>query len=134
MIPRFESGRVVNQARKIKEPGEVRLRVNNMQRMKAFYRNALGFALIGELPNAALLELAATSDGHTQTIGLFKRSAQLSRKRNLVDRICFSIPSEDCTPQKRRLEELGFRVDVKAPNRICLYDPEGNQVELVCQG
>lgn len=133
MIPRVASGGGENQRRKAREPDGVKLRVSNMQRMKAFYRHALGFALIGEFPNAALLELAETDGGRAQAIGLFKCSVHLRRGEMPAARISFSITLADCGSRRRRLEQLGFLVDANDPGRLCLHDPEGNRVELICR-
>jgi len=48
----------------VKALGEVALRVNNLERMKRFYQEVLGFEVLGEFPNAALLKIAAGYAGH----------------------------------------------------------------------
>jgi catechol 2,3-dioxygenase-like lactoylglutathione lyase family enzyme len=122
----------VNQPRAIQEPDEVKLRVDNIHRMTCFYRNAFGFALIGEFPNAALLEIAENGGGRSRAIGLFKHPVHAGPEHAAVNRIRFSISLKDCGSERRRLEKLGLRVDAKDPGRISVRDPEGNQVELIC--
>jgi catechol 2,3-dioxygenase-like lactoylglutathione lyase family enzyme len=112
-------------------PGGVTLRVNNLSLMKSFYRTVLGFALVGEFPSAALLEITGTHGRPTQPIGLFKRSACVDPGHAAVHRVVVSFPPGEYELRKRQLELLGFQFELKTPQRICLRDPEGNPVELV---
>ena len=109
------------------------LRVSNIQRMKYFYRHVLGFEVIGEFPNAALLEIAKANGGRAQAIGLFQRPINSPGETPPDHRISFSISMKDCQSTQRKLERLGCQVEVTVPNRIWVRDPEGNRVELVCQ-
>ena len=130
MISRFQPGRAVNQPQRVDEPGDVTLRVTNLQRMKYFYRHALGFELIGEFSNAALLEIASPTGGRAQSIGLFQRAAKSPGETRTDHRISFSISLKDCRSTQSKLERLGFRVEVKDSNRLWVQDPEGNRIEL----
>ena len=40
----------------VKALGEIVLRVNNLERMKRFYQEVLGFEVLGEFPTAVALE------------------------------------------------------------------------------
>ena len=118
----------------VKALGEIALRVNNLERMKRFY---LGFEVLGEFPNAALLKIAAGYAGHTQVLGLFDRSVSVDQERTTVDHIAFTIGLPDYDSERQRLETLGLNVEVKDHEWVnwrSLYfqDPEGNRVELVC--
>src|SRR5882724_5643652 len=70
---------------------DVTLRVVDLQPMKRFYQDFLGFELLGEFPNAALLEITG-SDGKTvQAIGLLKCTANSAPKHNAGIRIVISF-------------------------------------------
>jgi catechol-2,3-dioxygenase len=121
----------------VKALGEVALRVNNLERMKRFYQEVLGFEVLGEFPAAALLKIAAGYEGHTQVLGLFDRSVSVDQKRTTVDHIAFTIGLPDYDSERKRLEALGLNVETKEHEwanwrSLYFYDPEGNRVELVC--
>jgi catechol-2,3-dioxygenase len=121
----------------VKALGEVALRVNNLERMKRFYQETLGFEALGEFPNGALLKIAAGHAGHTQVLGLFDRSVPVDQERTTVDHIAFTIGILEYDSERKRLETLGLNVEVKEHGwvnwrSLYFHDPEGNQVELVC--
>ncbi len=121
----------------VKTLGEVALRVNDLQQMKRFYEDVLGLEVLGEFPTAVLLKIAEGYGGHTQVLGLFDRSVPVGPERTTVDHIAFTIELRDYEAERRRLEALGLKVDMKDHNwvkwrSLYFHDPEGNQVELVC--
>jgi catechol-2,3-dioxygenase len=121
----------------VKSLGEVALRVNDLQRMKRFYQDVLGFEVLGEFATAALLKIAEGYNGHTQVLGLFDRSVRVGPEHTTVDHIAFTIALGDYDSEKKRLESLGLEVEVKDHDwvkwrSLYFHDPEGNQVELVC--
>jgi catechol-2,3-dioxygenase len=121
----------------VKALGEVALRVNNLEQMKRFYQEVLGFEVLGESPAAALLKIAPGYAGHTQVLGLFDRSVSVDQERTTVDHIAFAIGLPDYDSEKKRLETLGLNVETTEHEWIkwrslYFHDPEGNQVELVC--
>ena len=121
----------------VKALGEVALRVNNLERMKRFYQEVLGFEVLGEFQNAALLKIAAGYAGHTQVLGLFDRSVSVDQERTTIDHLTFTIGLLDYYSERKRLETLGLNVEVYAHEWInwrslYFHDPEGNRVELVC--
>jgi catechol 2,3-dioxygenase-like lactoylglutathione lyase family enzyme len=60
--------------------GEVVVRVADLRRSIAFYRDILGFRLIRVLHDAiAFMRVADGVAGHTQIIGLFSKDWQSSR-------------------------------------------------------
>jgi catechol-2,3-dioxygenase len=121
----------------VKSLGEVALRVNDLELMKRFYQDVLGFDVLGESAAGALLKIAEGYDGHTQVLGLFDRSVRVGPEHTTVDHIAFTIALGDYDSEKTRLEALGLEVDVKNHawvkwRSLYFHDPEGNQVELVC--
>jgi catechol 2,3-dioxygenase-like lactoylglutathione lyase family enzyme len=121
----------------VKALGEVALRVNNLERMKRFYQEVLGFEVLGEFPAAALLKIAAGYAGHTQVLGLFDRSVSVDQEKTTIDHIAFTIGLPDYDSERNRLEALGLQVEIKEHTwvkwrSLNFHDPEGNLVELVC--
>ncbi len=117
--------------------GEVALRVNDLQLMKRFYQEVLGFEVLGEFATAALLKIADGYGGHTQALGLFDRSVRVGPEHTTVNHIAFTIALADYDSEWKRLESLGLKVEVQEHDWIKwrslhFHDPEGNQVELVC--
>jgi len=113
--------------------GDMTLRVADLQPMKRFYQDFLGFELLGEFPNAALLEITGSNGRPVQAIGLLKRPVHDGSKRNAGIHIVISFPPDDFETTKRRLVHFDVRLTKTTPDRICLQDPEGNQVEVVCR-
>ena len=111
---------------------DVALRVNNLQPMKRFYKEVLGFKVVGEFPNAALLESAEGYGEHPQVVSMFKRSVPASPKPGSVDHIILKLSHDHYEFRTRWLKHRGFRMEQKEHHRICLQDPEGNRIELVC--
>ena len=121
----------------VKALGEVALRVNDLQPMMRFYQDVLGLEVLGEFASAALLKVADGYGGHTQVLGLFDRSSPVGQEQTTVDHIAFTIDLRDYDSEKRRLEALGLKVEVVEHDwvkwrSLYFYDPEGNQIELVC--
>jgi catechol-2,3-dioxygenase len=121
----------------VKSLGEVALRVNDLQLMKRFYEDVLGFEVLGESATAALLKIAEGYGGHTQVLGLFDRAVPVGPEHTTVDHIAFAIALGDYDSEHRRLESLGLEVEAKEHDwvkwrSLYFHDPEGNQVELVC--
>ena len=121
----------------IQSPGDGTLRVSNLQRMKCFYEEVLGFSVVGEFPNAVLLEISEKVGSRTRAIGLLKRSVRAVPEPGSRDDLAFTFPVEDCESERRRLENMGLQVEARNDDpvrRRSLYirDPEGNRVELIC--
>ena len=135
---------------RIRALGEIALRVNDLDAMQEFYENVLGLELMKRFPAAAFFRVAEGYGGHTQILALFDRSAEpgetrfhrgtpqgMSADRSTVDHLAFEIDLADFDTEKRRLEQLGIRVETAEHKWVhwrSLYvtDPDGNVVELVC--
>ena len=118
------------------------LRVRDMQRMVAFWRDALGctvekvqpqFGLVHIRAGSALIDLVDIAG----KLGTEGGGAPSSEGRNL-DHFCLRVEPFDPAAIRKRLEGLGVAVD--PPKRrfgaegygdsIYLADPEGNRIEL----
>jgi catechol-2,3-dioxygenase len=121
-----------------KSLGEIALRVNDLQKMRAFYEDVVGLKLLNDkIPGAIFLKVADAVEGHPQFLALFDRSVEVGPERTTLDHFAFLIDLSDYESEKRRLEELGIDVFPKVfpePKwrAIFFYDPEGNLVEFVC--
>lgn len=122
----------------IKMLGELALRVNDLEKMKTFYRDVLGLQVFSEQHEGfVFLTVAEATEGHPQIIGLFDRSVAIAQERTTLDHLAFLIDLADYETQKQRLEALGVAVHPKLfPHfhwrSLFFEDPEGNTVELVC--
>ena len=61
----------------------------------------------------------------------------VDQERTTFDHIAFTIGLSDYDPERKRLEGLGLRVEVKEHpwtkwRSLYFHDPEGNELELVC--
>lgn len=127
---------------KIKALGEVALRVNDLERMQEFYEKVMGLELLRRFPKMAFFKIAEGYAGHTQILALFDRKDEagytgVSAAQTTVDHIAFNIELGDYEAEKRRLEGLGLKVRTAEHEWVhwrsmYVFDPEGNQVELVC--
>jgi catechol 2,3-dioxygenase-like lactoylglutathione lyase family enzyme len=126
----------------IKGLGEIALRVEDLDRMQAFYEHIIGLQLLRRFPRSAFFRIADGVAGHTQILALFDRADRpdyqgVSSAHTTVDHIAFGIALEDFVAERARLEGLGLRVDTAEHawmhwRSLHVTDPEGNQVELVC--
>ena len=122
--------------------GEIALRVEDLDRMQAFYEEVVGLPLMRRFPTAAFFYIAPGYAGHTQILALFDRSGQagytgLDTGKTTVDHLAFGIDQADYANLKERLEQLGLQVETSKHDWVhwrSLYiaDPEGNTVEFVC--
>lgn len=130
---------------KVQGLGETVLRVRDLERMKAFYRDVLGLPIMREFEGIVFFRIAAGFAGHTQILGLFGESMPVplvSRGRPAPDatslhHFAFEIALDDYWPETARLESLGVGITTAEHpwchwRSIYIRDPEENIVELVC--
>jgi catechol 2,3-dioxygenase-like lactoylglutathione lyase family enzyme len=127
---------------RIKQLGEIALRVNDLEAMQAFYQNVIGLELMKHFPDSAFFRIADGYAGHTQVLALFDRRKEsgytgLSTAQTTVDHIAFAIAREDFEAERTRLESLGCKLEFATHawvhwRSLYVRDPEGNTVELVC--
>lgn len=122
--------------------GEIALRVDDLERMTAFYADVVGLPVLGEFETSTFFEIAPGVDGHTQILALFDRSGSddytpPDAARSTVDHVAFGIPRDAYESERQRLQSHGLDVDTAVHEWVgwrSLYvtDPEGTRVELVC--
>jgi catechol 2,3-dioxygenase len=128
--------------------GEIVVRVADLQRSIAFYRDVLGFSLIRVLHEAiAFMRVADGVAGHTQIIGLFSQEWPSNRTGKTWD---------GCTPRLSTLHHFAIEISLEQysdvldhlmrtglnPNTqihswigwrsIYVSDPDDHVVEFVC--
>jgi catechol-2,3-dioxygenase len=122
--------------------GEVALRVTDLDRMQAFYRDVIGLELMRRFERVVFFRLAEGFGGHIQILALFDRATDpgysgLNPATTTVDHLAFEIELADFERERQRLVALGLAVTTAEHGWVhwrSLYvdDPEGNMVELVC--
>jgi catechol-2,3-dioxygenase len=116
---------------------ELALVVNDLPKMKAFYRDVVGLEVYSEdIENLVFLKITDGVEGHPQILGMFDRSSAASQEHTTLDHFAFGIDLADYESEKARLEGHGVAVFPKEfPHfhwrSLFFYDPEGNTVELV---
>jgi catechol 2,3-dioxygenase len=125
---------VPNQA--VRFLAELGLRVNDLARMSAFYRDLVGLDVFKEGPGYVFFRVAQAVEGHPQLLVLFDRASKVDPATTTLDHFAFLIDLNDYDHQRRRLEEFGVDVFPKEfPEfhwrSLFFTDPEGNRVEFV---
>jgi catechol 2,3-dioxygenase len=115
---------------------EVGLRVNDLDRMSAFYRDLVGLDVFDEGEWYVFFRVAEAVEGHPQLIVLFDRDSKVNQTTTTLDHMAFLIDVDDYDAQRRRLEGFGVEVFAKEfPDfhwrSLFFTDPEGNRVEFV---
>ena len=117
--------------------GEVALRVNDLEAMRAFYREVVGLEPWEEGDGYVFFRIAEAVEGHPQALVLFDRDVEVSPAASTLDHIAFVIALDDYGERRRQLEESRLEVTAKTfPffhwRSLFVADPEGNRVEFVC--
>ena len=123
--------------RRIKGLGEVSIRVKDLDAMHKFYEEVVGLEMLRREESFVFFKVAEGYGGHTQNLALFEASEELSQEKTTLHHIALNISLEDFESEKRRLEELGLKVNATVHEWLhvrSLYfpDPEGNTLEFVC--
>lgn len=128
--------------------GEVAFRTERLGDMIEFYGGTLELDRLDDPPadpadeTSAFFAVADGVGGHTQVLVLFDRTGTdgyvpPASDRSTVDHVAFGIEATDFDAEADRLESLGYDVryayhDWVDWRSLYLYDPDGNDVELVC--
>ena len=104
------------QQRAIKALGEIALRVQDLDSMQQFYEKIIGLNLMRRFPHAVFFNIAEGYGGHTQILALFDRTQEadyrgIEPEKSTVDHFAFTIALADFDDEKKRLEQLGLKVE-----------------------
>src|SRR5688500_1604400 len=117
--------------------GEVALRVNDLQTMRAFYRDVVGLEVWRAEDDFVFFKVAEGVEGHPQALVLFDRRVDVGPEASTLDHLAFVIELDDYDARRRQLEASGLQVTPKefpffGWRALFVRDPEGNTVEFVC--
>ena len=123
--------------RRVKGLGEVSIRVRDLDAMQKFYEEVVGLEVLRREESFVFFKVAEGYGGHTQNLALFEAGEELSEEKTTLHHIALNVSLEDFESEKRRLEDLGLRVNATVHEWLhvrSLYfpDPEGNSLEFVC--
>ncbi|HYZ91711.1 MAG TPA: VOC family protein [Actinomycetota bacterium] len=117
--------------------GELALRVNDLPKMRDFYRDVVGLEIYDEPePFFVFFNAGPGVEGHPQIFALFSRDVDVAQPASTLDHFAFLIPLEEQQAQHERLTSLGVDVLPRTfPHfhfrSLFFADPEGNTVEFV---
>ena len=131
---------------KIKGLGEIVLRVNDMESMKNFYRETIGFELMHESDGFTFFKIADGVGGHTQSLALFAKNNQtafkeelkgIKQKNTTLHHFALEIEKSDYEEvlglcKKSNIEHVTEVFEWVKWKSIFIKDPESNIVEFVC--
>ena len=132
--------------RRIKGLGEVSILVKDLDTMHKFYEGVVGLEVLRRDESFVFFKVAEGYGGHTQNLALFEagersftetKSPELSKENTKLHHIALNISLEDYESEKRRLEDLGLKVNATVHEwlhvrSLYFHDPEGNTLEFVC--
>ena len=132
--------------KKVKGIGEIVLRVSDMELMKNFYRQTIGFELMHESDHFTFFKIATGVGGHTQTLALFAKDNLTAFKEELevinpkhttLHHFALEIEKSDYEEmltffKQSKIEYVTEVFEWVKWKSIFIKDPESNIVEFVC--
>ncbi len=132
--------------RHVKGLGEVSIRVNNLDLMHKFYEEVIGLEVLSRGESHVFFKIAEGYGGHSQNLALFSadnrmflenKSLKINSAQSTLHHVALNIALEDFDAEKRRLEDLGIKVNATIHEWLHVHsmyfsDPEGNLLEFVC--
>jgi catechol-2,3-dioxygenase len=123
---------------RLKKIGHVNLRVADIERSKAFYRDVLGFRIAEEDPDHGGVFMTLGEDFHTLDLAQHpspKGATGPSRTQIGVAHVAFQVASYDALREAyRELLDHGVTIDraMDHVNQRSIYflDPDGNRLEI----
>jgi catechol-2,3-dioxygenase len=121
---------------RLKKLGHIQLRVADLERSKAFYRDVLGFRVAEEDPKHGDLFMTLGEDFHTLDMAQHEGAKTAGGPARLgVAHIAFQVASYEVLGEAyRTLLEHGVRIEraMDHVNQRSIYfvDPDGNRLEI----
>ena len=132
----------------VKRIGEIVLRTSNVDALKAFYSEVIGFDVYASFGNNYFLKVADDFDGHPQMLAIFDKAKAFSGPKNIqpavavagagtLHHFAFAMEREDFDLEVSRLQQLNLEFKFEQYEQfgwrsIHFHDPDGNSVEFVC--
>ena len=120
---------------------EIVLWTRDKQKSVAFYKDLLGLEVISppELPNV-FLKAGEGAAGIPQMIVVVPMPPELAQQPrvNQLHHLAFELPADSFDAQEQALRAAGYQPrggthPVLSSRTIYIDDPDGNEVELICQ-
>lgn len=129
---------------KVRFIAEIGLKVTDLEKMKAFYLDVMGFEIHIEEEKHVFLKIADLPSplgevGHDQLIVLFARDVQPDVRVTTLDHLAFEISPEDYDETLEKFKAAGMVLRERSwPDTLdwrarsfFFYDPEKNVIEIV---
>lgn len=117
-----------------KRLGHLALRVRDLQRSTAFYRDVLGLDVRGEFPFAAFLGASAESSHEIALFPVGEAAPGPEEGRVGLYHMAWEMASfEDLAALNERLKAMGVRIGGYSERQcnVMFFDPDGNEIEAI---
>ena len=123
---------------------EIGLRVSDLKKMVAFYRDVMGFSVQLAQETHVFMTIAELPSplghaNHNQVLGLFDRKSDPDLARSTLDHLAFEVAPEDYMQEREKFMEKGMVIRERSwpdsldwrGNSFFFRDPEGNVIEII---
>lgn len=123
---------------------EVAIRVSDLEKSSAFYRDVLGFEYHHAEPGVIFLEVGPLETplgavGHPQLFALFGRGDKIDQSLSTFDHVAFEIDGELYEEELARFKAMNMVIHERAwPETLpwdgrsfFFRDPDGNVIEII---